>query len=398
MRTFIGEQPDVSSQEGWESMRSGMANPNEQDVPEPGGSSRRQGLAGSVANIWWSDRANEEVMLQRMRPADLPHQESGSEAGVSVSARREVGQEDLHPPYEDVFAEAAREMGRQTSVTAYPQEAGVRFLREQSVLTPVSESRLRMERDTMGQGEGPGLRGMQSLEVGQDGATAMGPTSGNLQELSLEQIYEALDPSADNPLVREMRRRMEAAERLSSRQASEVTALEGVVDSHVVQSTRSDLDPGVQSAQQGWTAGTVVSRPQIIRNLESRALPPLPLSRSNAQAKALTASRAAYRDDSLEAISTMGVTLGVGPTLGSTQAPLQQLTGGGVLRRGDGMQPVESGFSVTAGFNAFEGFNAPIEHGTPVGFSGPWDSLGFRPGQGSSDPTGIRMTNPPHKV
>ena len=229
----MAEQPDANSQAGWESMRSGVANPNEDDVPDPGDSRHRPESAGSVANIWWSDRANDEARLQRMRPADLPRADSSSEAGASV-AWRDAGIEEVHPPYEDLFAKAAREMERQTSVAGYPRQEGIRFLQEQAALTGVGQLETRSTQ-----------AGAAPLQPGREEATSRV----NLQELSLEQIYEALDPRSENPLLLEMRRRIELADHASSRRSSEVTALEGTVENMLVQNPDRESASRVNSAQ-----------------------------------------------------------------------------------------------------------------------------------------------------
>ena len=215
-------------------MRSGGGNPNEQDLPDQRNLGRELGGQDSVANVWWSDRANDELRLRQMRPADLPRMESGSEAGVSVAGWREAGLEDVHPPHEDLFAEAAREMNRQTSVAGYPQSEAERFLREQENSTglgPRSSGSVReasavgrdglaqqasgrqetardmVQRSTTGS-QGMGRTGVSGSEA--DSERSRNPV--NLQELSLEQIYEALDPLSGNLLLMEMRRRIEAAE------------------------------------------------------------------------------------------------------------------------------------------------------------------------------------------
>ena len=258
----MGEQPDVNSQAGWESMRSGVANPNEDDVPDPGDSSHRPESAGSVANISWSDRANDEARLQRMRPADLPRADSSSEAGASV-AWRDAGIEEIHPPYEDLFAEAAREMERQTSVAGYPRQEGIRFLQEQAALTGVGHSETRSTQV-----------GSVPLQPGREDTTS----GVNLQELSLEQIYEALDPRSENPLLLEMRRRIVLADRASSRRSSEVTALEGTVENMLVQNSDRESASRVNSAQ----ARLISENPfQAVNRVGSpgfpKTVPPLPV-------------------------------------------------------------------------------------------------------------------------
>ena len=300
MRTFIGEQPDTGSQDGWESMRSVGANPNENDVPEPLVPDRQLGTTDSVTNVWWSERANNEARLQQMRPADLPRQASGSEAGYSASvfreAREEGEHEELHPPYETLFTEAAVEMQRQTSLAAYPREEAMRFLSEQASFGASDRSNLDSAAGQTATGrptEIPGRDIRPAVELtsgtinqveGQAGLQGRGLAQttwsgqANLQELPLEQLYEALDQASGNPLLLEMMRRIEVAERASSRRTSEITAMEFGSDLASVQNIARNVQDRTANPQSRLAIGSTPSIPRrTVGPGQEALLPPLPV-------------------------------------------------------------------------------------------------------------------------
>ena len=98
------------------------------------------------------------------------------------------------------------------------------------------------------------------------------------------QIYEALDPLSGNPLLMEMRRRIEAAEELSSRRSSAVTAREIGSDQASVHRHRSEHVPEVRNVQHSLTIGSDL---QVVVSGDSRGrprdLPPLPIRGSMSQ-------------------------------------------------------------------------------------------------------------------
>ena len=203
-----------------------LENPNIGDRPQVATSRiPREG----VGNVFWSERANDEARLQQMRPLDLPRQTSGSETALQGTAWRDTGLEEVHPPYEDLFAQAALDMGRQTSIAEYPREEGIRFLREQALGSGIGNSEgtdTALGQDIARRTEGRSTTGGQAESNQLDIPTSTGPGPTNLQDLSLEQIYEALGPTS-NPLLQEMRRRLEMATSGSSKHStSEVTAAE----------------------------------------------------------------------------------------------------------------------------------------------------------------------------
>ena len=66
-----------------------LMNPNLDDLPSP------EREYGPVANIWWSQRANEEHRLQQMRPSDLPSLQSGESGSRSgEQAEQQSGDRD----------------------------------------------------------------------------------------------------------------------------------------------------------------------------------------------------------------------------------------------------------------------------------------------------------------
>ena len=238
--------------------RNPVENPNLQD--QQIGPSRFS--TGVVGNVFWSQRANDELTLRNMRPLDLPRLQSGSETGTSGFRGQEMGQDELHPPYEDLFAEAALEMERQTSIAAYPQNEGERFLREHAALTAADGGRqvngseattnLVVQGST---GQSSGERAAATALQMERAATVRAEDAGqmNLQELPLEQIYEALGPT-DNPLLQELRRRLEMASGSSRRSGSEITALEG-----------RSIDVDVQSVHRGHDVHRA-SRDQVVHS------------------------------------------------------------------------------------------------------------------------------------
>ena len=177
-----------------------MENPNLQD--QQIGPSRFS--TGVVGNVFWSQRANDELTLRNMRPLDLPRLQSGSETGTSGFRGQEIGQDELHPPYEDLFAEAALEMERQTSIAAYPQNERERFLREHAALTAADGGRQGNGSEATtnfvvqgSTGQPSGERAAATAFQMERAATVRAEDTGqmNLQELPLEQIDEALGPT-----------------------------------------------------------------------------------------------------------------------------------------------------------------------------------------------------------
>ena len=407
-------------------MRSGLGNPNEQDVPESAGSRSERGAAESVANVWWSDRANAEAQLQRMRPLDLPRPESGSEGGTSVAAWRGAGLEDLHPPYEDLFAEAAMEMNRQTSVAGYPQADAERFLREQvssagvGVMNsghlrnvPSAEVEALDRRDLARADERGSAVGLPtgSCSVGPAATAELHPgeriisAPANLQELSLEQIYEALDPKAENPLLAEMRRRIEASRRNSSRHSSEVTALEAVGERESVHSFRREMEAGVQSTQPRLTATGRHTPPNLMDYYHlNRALPPLPAVGNATRYNEGNPVRLGLEGDRLLQGNVRGCSgeKGERAVVPFPQAPCAHGHASGPSLPGSGFQPARSSAPPdSVGFSGCLGGSDPLGFGnmnpdlfrfsSPGGVSQPASQLGFRHSMGYPERLDTRL-------
>ena len=129
MRRFLGEHLDTAQEEqdqGSEPNRD-LQNPNLSDLPEQAASSGT-GSTG-VANVFWSEWANDEHRLRQMRPDHLP---PASEGHVDAFGRSSEQTTDENPGSygTDVLFWTAREMDRQTSIARFQPLEALQFLNE----------------------------------------------------------------------------------------------------------------------------------------------------------------------------------------------------------------------------------------------------------------------------
>ena len=138
---------------------------------------------------------------------------------------------------------------------------------------------------------------------------------------------------------------------------------------------------------------TMISDPKLLVSGDSgrvpRDLPPLPVRGSMNQGSTGT----------FDQVNVGGGCVGLGSGRPSQAFPNQcQAASSAHLSSGCRVAPsglrASTGPPVGQGYRPHEGLNALQGFSAPLGFMGPWDSLGFRSGHGSPDLIGIGTNHP----